>query len=401
MSRQVGSYKLYNSLGKGAFGEVFLTQKVGKSGFFATKKLNREYSEKEENIKRLYNEINLLKIVHHQNVVGLVDLMQTNKNIYIVTEYCNGGDLNKCLKKYIEINKRPFPEELVQYIMKQIISGLDFLHSRKIIHRDLKLDNILICFNSDKDKSSLNLLNSTAKITDFGFSKIIGDMTDTIIGTPIYMPPGMIYAMTNKTKNQAYDFKADIWSLGILCYEMLVGKCPFVGNNMLDLYNKIQKGDYELPNYLSQEVSLFITSMLAKDDNIRFSCKELLKHDFLNKNYKEFKKLDATQIPGFVAQKSAFIIINSGITQTNIQNANNIKDVVNPVKPMVKKAEQAIQNTNNNINNKNINNQNQKKVEQKQNPPQGNQKGAKPGYGQYKSINPYKSTPIFHNFGSI
>ena len=168
MSRQVGSYKLYNSLGKGAFGEVFLTQKVGKNGFFATKKLNREYSEKEENIKRLYNEINLLKIVHHQNIVGLVDLMQTNKNIYIVTEYCNGGDLNKCLKKYIEINKRPFSEELVQYIMKQIISGLDFLHSRKIIHRDLKLDNILICFNSDKDKSSLNLLNSTAKITDFG-----------------------------------------------------------------------------------------------------------------------------------------------------------------------------------------------------------------------------------------
>ena len=409
MWAQVGNYKLLKSLGKGAFGEVFLTQKIGQNGVFATKKLNREYSEKEENIKRLSNEIKILKYIHHNNITGLIDLMKTNNNIYIVMEYCNGGDLTKCLKKYTEINKRPFSEEIVQYLMKQIITGLDFLHSKNILHRDLKLDNILICFKSDKDKNSVNMLQSTAKITDFGFSKIIEDpnnpITFTLIGTPIYMSPGMVAAMANNTKNPGYNQKADIWSLGVLCYEMIIGKCPFIGNSILDLYNKIKEGNYELPNYISHEAALFIGAMLVKDENKRLSCKELLKHDFLTKNYKDFKPLNIKEIPGVISQKDGFVIINSGINQLNNQlPVENKKDNFNQVKTVQKEKDQIKQNNNSNINiNKpnNSNNQNPEKHTKIQNNPKGNQTGPKYGQGLSNNINPYKSSPIFYYGGSI
>ena len=167
---KVDNLKLTKSLGKGAFGEVFLTQIDGKNGFFATKRLDRSYTDKEENYKRLANEISVMQKIRHPNIVGLIDLKKTKSHCYLVMEFCNGGDLTGCLRKYMEAHRKPFSEEIVQYLMRQIVSGLDALHSRNILHRDLKLDNILICFNSDNDKKSLNMLRANAKITDFGFA---------------------------------------------------------------------------------------------------------------------------------------------------------------------------------------------------------------------------------------
>ena len=128
----VDDLTLTKSLGKGAFGEVFLTQKKGCSQYFATKRLDRAYSEKKENIKRLINEIQLLMKIKHPNIVSLTDLKKTKSHIYIVMEYCNGGDLSGCLKKYKLIHRRPFTEEIVQYLMRQIVNGLCFLHSKKL-----------------------------------------------------------------------------------------------------------------------------------------------------------------------------------------------------------------------------------------------------------------------------
>ena len=98
---QVDDLILTKSLGKGAFGEVFLTQKKGCSEFYATKRLDRAFSEKPENIKLLANEITLLKKIHHPNIVKLIDLKKTKSHCYIVMEFCNGGALSGCLKKYI------------------------------------------------------------------------------------------------------------------------------------------------------------------------------------------------------------------------------------------------------------------------------------------------------------
>jgi serine/threonine protein kinase len=216
---------------------------------------------------------------------------------------------------------RPFSEEIVQFLMRQIVSGLDALHSRNIMHRDLKLDNILVCFNSENDKNSLNMMRATAKITDFGFATILqqNGLAHTVLGTPTNMEPGLLNNMEQRTRNQGYDQKADIWSLGTLCYEMLVGRTPFAGRSMQDLYNKVKIGTYPLPTNLSREVVFFIEAMLQKDPKKRLGCKELLQQPFLTKNVRQFQPMDVKTIPGVVAQQGGIVNINSGANK-KIQN---------------------------------------------------------------------------------
>ena len=260
-------------------------------------------------------------------------------------EFCNGGDLTGCLRKYMEAHRKPFSEEIVQYLMRQIVSGLDALHSRNILHRDLKLDNILICFNSDSDKKTLNMLRANAKITDFGFATYLKQgLATTVLGTPCNMDPSLLNNMETRTRNEGYDQKADIWSLGTLCYEMLVGRTPFSGNSMQDLFKKVKIGNYALPTSLSREVVFFIEGMLQQDPRKRLSCKELLKHDFLTKNVRQFKPLDARTIPGVVTQQGGQIKINSGANQKVPNLGQTVWDIfmqpseVKPVKPQPKPA---------------------------------------------------------------
>ena len=342
---KVDNLKLTKSLGKGAFGEVFLTQIDGKNGFFATKRLDRSYTDKEENYKRLANEISVMQKIRHPNIVGLIDLKKTKSHCYLVMEFCNGGDLTGCLRKYMEAHRKPFSEEIVQYLMRQIVSGLDALHSRNILHRDLKLDNILICFNSDNDKKSLNLLRANAKITDFGFATYLKQgLATTVLGTPCNMDPSLLNNMETRTRNEGYDQKADIWSLGTLCYEMLVGRTPFSGNSMQDLFKKVKIGNYALPTSLSREVVFFIEGMLQQDPKKRLSCKELLNHDFLTKNVRQFKPLDARTIPGVVTQQGGQIKINSRANQKVPNLGQTVWDIfmqpseVKTVKPQPKPA---------------------------------------------------------------
>ena len=319
---KVDNLILSKSLGKGAFGEVFLTKIEGKNGLYATKRLDRAYSEREDNIKRLGNEIKVMQKIQHPNLVSLIELKKTKSHLYLVMEFCNGGDLTSCLKKYMQLYNKPFSEEIVQYLMRQIVSGLDALHSRNFLHRDLKLDNILCCFNSDNDKNSLNMMRSTAKITDFGFATVLNKsspLAHTVLGTPTNMDPSLLNNMEQRTRNEGYDQKADIWSLGTLCYEMLVGRNPFSGKSMKDLYNKVKVGTYPLPNTLSREVVFFIEAMLQKDPKKRLGCKELLQHEFLTKNVKQFRPMDVKKIPGVVAQQGGLVNINSGANQ-KIQN---------------------------------------------------------------------------------
>lgn len=327
---QVDDLILTKQLGKGAFGEVFLTQKKGSKELYATKRLDRAFSEKPENIKRLANEITLLKKIHHPNIVRLIDLKKTKSHCYIVMEYCNGGDLSGCLKKYIAAHHRPFPEVIVQYIMKQVVSGLNFLHSKKIIHRDLKLDNILVTFNSENDKNSLNMMKAVAKIIDFGFATTLksskANLTYTVLGTPTYMDPQLLKNMEERTQNTGYDEKADIWSLGTLCYEMLVGHVAFSGTSMHDLCQKVKQGTYALPTNISEEVFSFINGMLQKDPNKRLSTHDLLKHNFLVKNVTQFKPLDVRKIGGMLAA-GGYMNVNSGSGTQGVNLQETVWDI--------------------------------------------------------------------------
>ena len=224
-------YSLDKVLGKGAFGEVFLTSKKGTKQLFATKKIERELVEKDNTMKYL-REITILRELDHPNIVKFVEIKKTKNHYYIIMEYCNGGDLEKTLEKYMKKHGKPFSQEIVQYFMRQIINAFKYIHGKKILHRDIKLENILLNYDSEEDRKNLNLMKATVKIIDFGFAAKIekNGLKYTTLGSPINMDPIILNALKKrgkKTRKLGYDQKADIWSLGTLCYEMLFGKPLF------------------------------------------------------------------------------------------------------------------------------------------------------------------------------
>ena len=293
----VDNLTLEQCLGKGAFGEVYLTSRKGDDKKkYATKKIDREEVEKGEGIKYLKNEIIILQYLRHPNIVRFEEVKKTKKHYYIVMEYCNGGELSKALEKYIEKYGKPFSEEIVQHLMRQIIDAFKFMHERKIIHRDVKLDNILLNYETEEDKKNLNLMKAQVKIIDFGFSCKIdkSGLQFTALGSPINMDPIILKKLNSSSKKErqlGYNQKADIWSLGTICYEMLIGKSAFDADDMEDLVNKIENGSYNVPTNLSHEVVSFLNGMLQYEGNNRLTADQLSRHAFLTKNVKDFTPL--------------------------------------------------------------------------------------------------------------
>jgi len=154
--------------------------------------------------KYFENELRLLKDLHHPNIVHLEDVKKDHNYYYIVMEYVNGGSLTDCLKKYKIKYGKAFPEEIVQYLMRQIVDAIKYIHQRNIIHRDLKLDNIMVNFDNANDKNNLNMMRAKIKIIDFGFAtKLTPDknnLATTVLGSPINMDPLILNEMANRGK---------------------------------------------------------------------------------------------------------------------------------------------------------------------------------------------------------
>ena len=293
----VDNLVLEKCLGKGAFGEVYLTSKKGSDQKFATKKLDREQIEKSEAMKYLKNEIIILQNLKHPNIVKYEDVKKTKKHFYIVMEYCNGGELSQALEKYQKKFGKPFSQEIVQHLMRQIIDAFKYIHGLKIIHRDIKLDNILLNFDTEEDKENLNMMKAQCKIIDFGFACRISKsgLQYSTLGSPINMDPIILKKLNStgrKSRQLGYDQKADIWSLGTICYEMLIGKSAFDAEDMDELVSKIEDGTYTVPTNLSREVISFLNAMLQYDSHARLNSLELSRHVFLTKDVKDFHPID-------------------------------------------------------------------------------------------------------------
>ena len=310
-------------IGKGNFGEVYLTKINGDPGLYATKKLDRKVCERPPLLDRLINEINILQNVNHPNIVKFKTLKKTQNNWYIVTEYINGDSLTNNLKRYMSLYNKTFPEDIVQHIMRQIVDALQYLHFNKIVHRDLKLDNILVSYPTEYDKQNLNLKNCQVKIIDFGFAKVLrNQFTNTLLGTAPNMDPQILGQFATGQKTGGYNETVDIWSLGTLCYEMVVGYSPFSGINMQDLYQKVKKGNYALPSSLSDELVTFINGMLQVNPNQRLNINQLKNHKFLVNPVSTFhrvevKNIKASYIPG------GMLKMKSNEPQENIVTNNN------------------------------------------------------------------------------
>ena len=337
---------LEKCIGKGSYGEVYITSKKGSTQKFATKKFERDHLEGTEAMKYLKNEIIILQHLKHPNIVKYEDIKKTKKHFYIVMEYCNGGELSKALEKYQEKYKKPFSQEIVQYLMRQIISAFKYIHSQKIIHRDIKLENILVNFENEQDKEELNMMKATVKIIDFGFACQISKsgLQYSTLGSPINMDPIILKKLNSrgkKARQLGYDQKADIWSLGTICYEMLIGKSAFDAEDMQELVTKIENGTYTVPTNLSKEVVSFLNGMLQYDSRQRLTSEELSRHHFLTRNVNDFHPIDMQKVSKKVDEKglninvkrnkSIWAIFNSDDEDKLLQISGNQLDSMNPI----------------------------------------------------------------------
>lgn len=209
-------FNLKRLLGQGSYASVYKGKVIETGEPVAVKVIDKRIFTSNFNIKNLHSEIEIMKKVCHQNIVQLYDVFQTNNNMYIITEICD-YDLYHYLKE-----KRKLPEEEAVDFLRQIMRGIKYLSSNNIIHRDLKPANIL-------------LKGTQCKISDFGFAKSMeseNSFLKSIVGTPLYMSPQLL-------QKQKYTNKSDLWSVGLIFYEMLQGKTPWMATNELQLINAI------------------------------------------------------------------------------------------------------------------------------------------------------------------
>ena len=194
-------------------------------------------------------------------MVKLFETFESEKHIVLVMELCAGGDLLNYVRK-----RRRLKEEYAKYIFKQVIEGIAHVHQKGVLHRDIKLDNILL------DGKGV------VKIGDFGVSRIITNINDRMTeqcGTPAYIAPEIL-----RDKGY-YGFACDVWSAGVVLYAMLYGTVPFKANNMNDLHKLIMKGKYTLKDDISESSRDLLKNLLQRDPNQRMSIPDILNHPWM------------------------------------------------------------------------------------------------------------------------
>lgn len=261
------NYLVLEKIGKGGTGSVYRVIHLDSNQLRAMKVIKKEnlISHFEDN--NFLKEIELLKSVDHPNIIKIFEYYEDDFYFYIVTEYISGGDLYETISKW-----KDYTESRAATIFYQILCAVNYLHSTlKIIHRDIKAENILVVKNQ-------NLSKINVKLIDFGAGNFIQSdkKLSHRIGTPYYIAPEVL--------NKNYNEKADLWSCGVLLYMLLIGKFPFYGKHLKDIYAAVLKGKYdnesEQWNKLSMEAKDLITKLLEFDCNLRISAKDALNHPF-------------------------------------------------------------------------------------------------------------------------
>ena len=267
----INFYLYGRQIGHGAFGKVNLALHIASGRLVAMKtfiKKELKYKEAKEKIK---NEIEVLSKLKHIFINQILDSFETDEYIFIFMEYIC-GDLLSFIRKRSKLS-----EKICQMLFKEIIIGLQYIHKKNIVHRDIKLDNILID------------LNNTIKICDFGVSRKVtkGVLMYERCGTPAYIAPEIFI------KDGYEGFECDIWSAGVTLYYMLSGTQPFKGRNIQELEKNILAGEFEKIEDVSDEANDLILGMLQVDPIKRLNCEEILKHPWLkNVNINERFKVN-------------------------------------------------------------------------------------------------------------
>jgi len=260
------NYEIKQELGRGAFSVVYLgVNKINKLSN-AIKVINKKDLGKDYE-KNLKMEVDILKKVHHTNIIALKELFDTPDKLYLVMELVTGGEL---FDKIVE--KGSYTESEASTLVKKIVSAVEYLHSIDIVHRDLKPENLLLK-RADDDLE--------VAIADFGLSKIIGQqmMMQTACGTPSYVAPEVLNA-------SGYGKEVDMWSIGVITYILLCGFPPFYGDTVPEIFEQIMSASFDYPEeywgHITPQAKDFIGKLLIVDTNSRMSASAALKHPWIS-----------------------------------------------------------------------------------------------------------------------
>ena len=341
---KVSDFKIIKELGKGSYGTVYTVKSLINSNIYVMKKMELNHLNPRQQVE-CYREVSILKKVSHKNIIKYYSSFLEKNILYIIMEYAELGDLYSLIKHYKKHSKF-FSELDLWKISSEILSGLDYLHSHNIIHRDIKCLNLFIT----KD---LHI-----KIGDLGVSAFSSGGENfhyTRVGTPLYISPELV-------KQKPYDYKTDIWSFGCSLYHLACLEPPFTGGNLIVLGNNIVKGvPKALPNHYSNDLKNFVDKMLEKKAEKRPSAKEAL--DMIPNNILNDMKTQGEKI--VIKSKRPFssaVNINSKVTGNKIIAVNKEE-----IKNIFGDNENSNINTKDNTNNKNENIKSQEKNNKNEN----------------------------------
>lgn len=310
--------ELLYTIGKGSYGNVYLGKNKDDDKCYAIKVISKSQLQSKIVYQYFNNEIYILKHINHPNIVKYISLVEKKKDYWLIIEYCNGGSLVKALKYHLTKYNKPVPEEIVRYFIKNILTAVIYLNNKNIIHRDIKSDNILLHYENEQDLEANNFTKAKIKLIDFGFARYLdeNELAGSLVGTPMYMDPKVLQTFLESKSRVVqgfYDQKVDVWSLGILTYELLIGIVPFMSKDIKGLFANVNKRDFYIPKeekrnfYLSEYAIKFIDKTLNIDTNVRPLPSELIRDPWINNEESVLYQMKSDDEIKLIKNKKLFI----------------------------------------------------------------------------------------------
>ncbi|XP_072539061.1 MAP/microtubule affinity-regulating kinase 3 isoform X11 [Salminus brasiliensis] len=261
----IGNYRLLKTIGKGNFAKVKLARHILTGREVAIKIIDKTQLNP-TSLQKLFREVRIMKILNHPNIVKLFEVIETEKTLYLVMEYASGGEVFDYLVAHGRMK-----EKEARAKFRQIVSAVQYCHQKHIVHRDLKAENLLL----DAD---MNI-----KIADFGFSNefTLGNKLDTFCGSPPYAAPELF-------QGKKYDGpEVDVWSLGVILYTLVSGSLPFDGQNLKELRERVLRGKYRIPFYMSTDCENLLKRFLVLNPAKRGTLEQIMKDRWINAGFEE------------------------------------------------------------------------------------------------------------------
>ncbi|XP_004395638.1 PREDICTED: MAP/microtubule affinity-regulating kinase 3 isoform X2 [Odobenus rosmarus divergens] len=296
----IGNYRLLKTIGKGNFAKVKLARHILTGREVAIKIIDKTQLNP-TSLQKLFREVRIMKILNHPNIVKLFEVIETDKTLYLIMEYASGGEVFDYLVAHGRMK-----EKEARAKFRQIVSAVQYCHQKRIVHRDLKAENLLL----DAD---MNI-----KIADFGFSNefTVGSKLDTFCGSPPYAAPELF-------QGKKYDGpEVDVWSLGVILYTLVSGSLPFDGQNLKELRERVLRGKYRIPFYMSTDCENLLKRFLVLNPIKRGTLEQIMKDRWINAGHEEDElkpfvepELDISD------QKRIDIMVGMGYSQEEIQES--------------------------------------------------------------------------------